>query len=82
MKGDRTQGKRLYRGEGGVLNLEPASYGKVSSQEFLFRAPRGPARKLSGHQLIFNEDSTISVFPSFDSPEWHGWIDHDVWIEV
>ena len=92
--GQITQGRRIYPDVAGVVRLQaPGDYGFVPAQGYWYVwIPRGLRPTRIKHNVVENDDATITVSPSilWDSscdpnhPEswWHGYLERGVWREV
>lgn len=86
----RMQGFRLDDGVFADDPFKPGSYGRVLVQgEWKWRGcvPVGMAVNLAAHEVVENDDGTITVSPSIlvsdgTGRSWHGYLEAGVWREV
>jgi hypothetical protein len=81
------QGTRVTSGKVRDFFGHPGAYGKVGDR-WLICVPTGDIGGLDGHTITEHADGTITVspsiliFPSADSPGWHGYLERGVWRAV
>jgi len=80
------KGKRVYLNSDRELLLASGDYGKNSLGSWQARPPRGHIGSLAEHNVIENEDGTITVSPSIlvtcGDDRWHGYLEKGIWREV
>lgn len=81
MNGRRVEGKEPHQFEPGDYGIWPRT------REWYARTPNGLLANLSQHNIIGNEDGTITVKPSIlvtrgDVARWHGYLERGVWRET
>ena len=83
--GKKTQGRRVHPNEDGMLNLEPADYGKHPNGNWMAMCPDGHLGNLANHDVTEYDDGTITVSPSIlikaHDGKWHGFLRAGVWEE-
>lgn len=65
-----------------LLNMEqPGDYGKTQDGRWIIRPPRGEAYILEDHEVIEHKDGTITVSPSINTGQWHGYLERGTWLD-
>ncbi len=76
-------GKRVYLNNDGELLLAAGEYGKNSLDIWQARPPKGHIGSLAEHNVVENEDGTITVSPSIlvtcGNERWHGYLEKGIW---
>jgi hypothetical protein len=86
MPGDKLQGSRRPNGTSPHL-LNIGEYAKWVDGSWYGRCPSGGLANMANHNVIENDDETISVKPSLlfyktrIHVEWHGYLTDGVWME-
>lgn len=77
------QGQRIYptQLDKGLLFTERGQYG-VTVGTWWAWPPKGEIGTLDDHEVTEHADGTISVLPSIDNGEWHGYLSNGVWSEA
>jgi hypothetical protein len=76
--------KRVYPDEDGGFYLNPGEYLLNKDGTWYAETPTGLLAWLKNHQVIENEDGTISVTPSIlvtGETTWHGYLTKGIWKE-
>jgi len=85
-RGQLTAGTRKEP-EDGDLDLKPGEYGlHPSDGNWYASTPNGLLGSLVGHEVVENEDQTITVDPSIlvtkrNGLRWHGYLERGIWRE-
>lgn len=79
-----TEGRRV---EDGQLPTKPGDYSLIDGVWWaIVPAPGFSVGRLSLHEVVLNEDGTITVSPSIlmqhGEKSWHGYLEHGIWREV
>lgn len=76
-------GRRVYPDAHGGLAMRPGDYGQDGAGVWWVRPPRGSSGTLEdGFTVKEHEGGTITVSPSIQGPEWHGYLKEGIWREA
>lgn len=81
-----TKGERVYVNTEGRLFLKEGQYGQDKYGTWYARPPDHHTGNLSNHEVLENQDGTITVSPSIlindGRKEWHGYLRNGIWEEL
>lgn len=82
------RGRRVYPDEDGHLRLAEGDYGQEKNGSWSVRPPGQNAGGIPHHEVVEEEDGTITVSPSIvltdenDVQLWHGYLKVGIWSEA
>lgn len=72
---------RVYPNDDGSLSLPDDSYGQDGNGEWFTRPPGQHMGNIADHAVEVHEDGTITVSPSIQGENWHGYLVRGVFKE-
>lgn len=73
---------RIYPDENGALTLIDDSYGQDGSGEWFARPPGQHMGSLADHVIEVEVDGSITVSPSIQGENWHGYLERGIFREL
>ncbi|MDP2621998.1 MAG: hypothetical protein U0990_04045 [Candidatus Nanopelagicales bacterium] len=75
------QGRRIYPDaeDHGAMKFAEGDYGKTIHGEWLAFPPGAYLKSLKHHEVVEHADGTITVSPSIEWPDFHGFLEGGVW---